>query len=108
MKLIERTIGDNGIETTDYHDPATGGTHVHRVQDVQPVLDANKAEYNSYGDLKSSRYKGPMHKVASIPIIVVEKWMQEGFNIYTATPEEIRRKLNSPENRYLRTMPGKL
>ena len=109
MKLIERTMGENGIETSDYLDPITGGTHVHRVQDVEPVLDANKAEYNSHGDLKSSRYgKGPMHKIASIPMIVVEKWMKEGFNIYTATPQEIRRKLNDPEYKYLRTMPGKL
>ena len=108
MKLVERKVGENGIETNDYIDP-NGGMHVHRVQDIAPVLNANKAEYNSHGDLKSSRYgKGPMHKIASIPMIVVEKWLKEGFDIYTATPQQIRRKLNDPEYKYLRTMPGKL
>lgn len=107
MKLVERTLGENGIETSEYIDEK--GVHVHRVQDVEDVLNENKAAYNSHGDWKSSRYgKGPMHKIASIPIIVVEQWLKEGFDIYTATPQQIRRKLNDPEYKYLRTIPGKL
>ena len=32
-------------------------------------------------------------RVASIPVIVVEQWMREGFNIYEATPQEIVKRL---------------
>lgn len=106
-------IGDeiswNGIKTSYYYNSADKKIHVIRTQDVQGQVDANQAEYNSHSDLKSSRYgKGPMHKVASIPPGVVEQWMKEGFNIFTASDEELRRKLNDPEYKKLRTMPGRL
>ena len=38
---------------------------------------------------------GNYHRVASIPVIVADKWMKEGFNIYdgSVTPKEIIKKL---------------
>ncbi len=50
-------------------------------------------------DLKDSRNaskdqnEGEFMKVASIPVIVVEQWMREGFNIYEATGQEIVKRL---------------
>ena len=40
---------------------------------------------------------GNYHRVASIPVIVADKWMKEGFNIYdgSVTPQEIIKKLKS-------------
>lgn len=99
---------DDGFETRYYHDPVENKIVVQRLQDVETNLNANQNEYNSYGDYR--RYgNGAQHKVASIPKAVAEKWLrEEGFNIFTATDAEVRRKLNDPQYRKLRTMPGKL
>lgn len=100
----------DGFETRYYHDPIEGKLVVQRLQDVETNLKANVNEYNSYGDHKASMYKGSgMHKVASIPKAIAEQWLrEEGFNIFTASDAEIRRKLNDSDYRKLRTMPSKL
>lgn len=42
---------------------------------------------------------GEMHKVASIPVAVVEKWIAEGFNIFdkNVTVPEIVKRLQSED-----------
>lgn len=108
-KFIGSEVSWNGIETRYFYNSADKKIHVQRIQDVEPQIDVNKAEYNAHGDHKPSRYgKGPMHKIATIPPAVVEKWLKEGFNVFTATDAEMRRKLNDPDYKRLRTMPGKL
>ena len=44
----------------------------------QSFLDRLKADR----DESSTRPMGDYHRVASIPVAVVEKWMREGFNIW--------------------------
>lgn len=50
-------------------------------------------------DLKDSRNmstdqrEGEFMRVASIPTVVVEQWLREGFNIYEATGPEIVKRL---------------
>lgn len=50
-------------------------------------------------DLKDSRnaskaqQEGEYMRVASIPVIVAEQWMREGFNIYEASGQEIVKRL---------------
>ena len=41
-------------------------------QDVEPILDQNKIEYNAYGDKLSLGKRGEWHKVASIPFNIYE------------------------------------
>lgn len=36
-------------------------------------------------------------KVASVPTVIADKWMAEGFNIYTAPAQEIIRRLRMEE-----------
>lgn len=45
----------------------------------------------------SSTRMGDYHRVASIPTVVVEKWMKEGFNIYdkNTTAKEIVARLKN-------------
>ena len=45
----------------------------------------------------SNATMGNYHRVASIPVIVADKWMKEGFNIYDGSvpPQEIIKKLKS-------------
>lgn len=44
----------------------------------QSFLDRLKTER----DASSNNKMGDYHRVASIPVAVVEKWMREGFNIW--------------------------
>lgn len=37
------------------------------------------------------------HKIASIPVAVVEKWLREGFNIYQESAKSILRKLSAED-----------
>lgn len=57
----------------------------------QAFLDDLKESRNSSKDGN----EGEFMKVASIPVIVVEKWMREGFNIYEATGQEIVKRLKN-------------
>lgn len=109
-KLIATDKSWNGIETRYLWDSAERKLVVQRVADVTHNMDVNKAEYNSHGDHKASRYSShrPMHKVASIPMGLVEQWLKEGFDVFTASDAELRRKLNDPDYKHLRTMPGRL
>lgn len=54
-------------------------------------------------DLKDSRNQskstreGDFMRVASIPTVVVEKWLREGFNIWEASGPEIVKRLNQED-----------
>ena len=75
-------------------------------QDVEPILDSNKAEYNSGIDgWTPSR---DMRKVAEIPLIVAEIWRNTlGVDVFDPNhAPAVSRLLNSSEWRYLRTAPG--
>lgn len=87
-----------------------GEVCVYREQDVEPILNANRALIN---DAPSWRpYAGAnIRKVASIPCIVAEQWLKEGINIFSPDPDmqkKLRQKLNDYNYRYLRTYPGKV
>lgn len=75
------------------------------VQDVEPILDSNRDWRNG------SRQRGDFRKVASIPMIVIEKWLFEehargNIGMRMGTPEFddlVRRKLTDPDWAYLKT-----
>ena len=43
----------------------------------------------------SGRPSGEFMRVASIPTVVVEKWLREGFNVWEATGAEIVKRLKA-------------
>jgi hypothetical protein len=99
-----------GVVNTTYAEE-DGKLVVARTQDVEPVLEANKRRMNDAPGLKSGQvYQDEVfNKVASIPMVVVEQWMKEGIDIFNPDhADAVNRKLNDPEYRYLRTLPGKL
>lgn len=86
---------------------SNGDVTIERVQDVEPILEANKAEMNSHGDY--TKFNGDMHKVASVPNVIIEQWIKEGINVFDPNhAAAVKRKLNSPEYAYLRTMRGRI
>lgn len=83
--------------------PNTDGTFtIERVQDVEPILDHNKA-------LQNERQRSDWgRQVASIPLVIIEKWAnEEGANLLAMGKDEaaafLKRKLADPDWKWLRT-----
>lgn len=98
----------DGVYTLFHYDEMEDRTIIETVQDVEPILDANKAAFNSGHDgYTPSR---DLKFVAEIPVVVIEKWLREdGIDVWDPNHKEaVKRKLNDPEWRHLRTAPGRL
>lgn len=93
------------VETSKFQQ---GFLVVNRVQDVQPFLDSNKRKQSEAVGGWRRNAKHSMREVADIPNIVVEQWLKQGFNMFTASERELRKKLDEPDWAYLKTIPGRL
>lgn len=90
------------------HDEIEDKLHVAHTQDIAPIIADNIARSNEID--KHAKY-GETARVASIPMVVVLQWMQEGINVMNPTYEDqkkIKQRLNSPEYAYLRTRGGRI
>lgn len=95
------TLFGGDIVSRVHRDKADGTVTFERRQDVEPILDANKA-------LQGERQRGDFRHIASIPNVLIERWMnEEGAPVLSMGSEEfarfIRRKLADPDNAFLRT-----
>lgn len=83
-----------------------GKTVLKKTADVGKELDLNAADRNS----AQSGWKGDMHKVASIPLIVVEQWWKElGSDPFAKQNRKwLIARLNSGDWSKLRTKEGNL
>ena len=94
--------------TEIFKDQLGQGLHIRRSQDATPILEANKqAQIYGQNDLKFGR------KFASVPTVILEKWMEEGIdyrkiNHCEKTRKAFMAKMNSPEFRAFRTHTGNL
>ena len=99
------------VKTTFKYDHSEDKVILNSVQDIEPILELNKKEQNNdsmYG-IGNTETLG-MRKVASIPLVVIEKWKQElGVDIMNKNdwPKD-KQLLNDPENRFFRTNESKL
>lgn len=97
-----------GITTYHVYDPVNDITSFERVQDVKPFLDANKALAND-GDYKRKGIKDSWMHAATIPNIVIEQWLKEGIDIFNKDHwPQVRRKLNDPNWKHLKTIVGRI
>lgn len=83
---------------------SAGTEHLVSVDDVEPVLDANKALQND-----GSNGYGPsrdLRRIASIPAIIAEKWLlEDGINVFDPDhAAAVRKKLNDPDYKWLRAV----
>lgn len=79
--------------TTDFGENADG-LYIKRSQEIpQHLLDDLKEQR----DQSTSRREREFMRVASIPAVIVEKWLREGFNILdpNVNGKEIVRRLKS-------------
>lgn len=85
-----------------------GVVGVYREQDVAPILDINKRmQADSPGSWRSTA-RQTRRKIAEIPNIVAEMWLKQGFNVFSASEKELRKKLDDPDWSYLKAIPGKI
>jgi len=92
------------IKTRFIYDHDGDNAVFHRTQDVQPLLEMNKRELNNdspYGGVNAAG----MRKVASIPLIIIEKWKRElGVDVMNKDHmPKVKQLLNDPEYKWLRT-----
>lgn len=93
------------IETRFHYDDTAQTVTIGRFQDVEPILNHNKALQNFNDGYNKSR---DMRRVASIPNAIAEQWMRDDGVNWLALPKHektayLRKKLNSNEWRHLRT-----
>lgn len=82
-----------------FHGNGDGTFTIAAHQDVEPILEANKA-------MQATKQTGDMRLVASIPSIFVTKWLNDhGFNLLTMGKRDfetmIRKMRRDPDYRHL-------
>lgn len=99
------------------HDPLTGERQyfhwneadesftIETEQDCEGLVEQNRREFNAAPGRGNGRFKGDMHRVASLPLNVYMELRQQGI---LDDQKALRKWLNDPNNRYYRTRPGRV
>lgn len=101
---------DGGVSSVFHYDPDGDKSTIETVQDCEPIVENNKALQT---DGTTGDFQGKWgRRIASIPLVVAQKWMQEDGVNWLALPKHekavyLRRKLNDPQWRHLRTSAGR-
>jgi|TARA_R110000822_G_scaffold293891_1_gene415924 GTP-sensing pleiotropic transcriptional regulator CodY len=97
------------VKTKFHYDHSTDNVVLESIQDVKPLLELNKKELNNDSTYGPQLNNG-MRKVASIPLVIIEKWKRElGVDIYNKNDwPKIKQLLNDSDNRFLRTHESQL
>jgi hypothetical protein len=92
--------------TEVFHPMGQGQWAMETIQDVEPILENNKALFTHDDGYTPTR---EMRRVASIPLIVVHKWLKMGIDVNNPDHwPKVKELLNSSDYLYLRTAPGRL
>ena len=104
-RLIE--VQPDGIVEWLHFDAATEAFAIERVQDVEPLLEVNKAAANAGDGYSPSR---ELRQVAEIPMVVALKWKEErGIDVFDRDHwASVKKLLRDPEWRHLRTSQGRI
>jgi hypothetical protein len=97
-----------GIAEYHRYDSLTDRTVIETVQDVEPILERNRMLQNA--DDRGWSASRDLRRAATIPDIIVLKWRSDyGIDVFNRDHwPAVKRLLNDPEWRYLRTAPGRL
>ncbi|MHA1538894.1 MAG: hypothetical protein ACTSXQ_00275 [Alphaproteobacteria bacterium] len=90
------------VQTNTYYDEMADRLIVERVQDIAPILKANKEKQIFHDGYTKSR---DMRHVASIPLVIVEDLMKKKI---WDNPAKMKTWLNDPDNRFFRTSLGRV
>ena len=94
---MKKKIGHNQI--FHYHNP-TGEFAIEHIEDIQPLIDSNKKLQN-----EDHRRSDEFRLSARIPMTVVYEWKRLfGVDVFDKSHNEaVKKLLNSPDYRYLKT-----
>ena len=108
MKLIHTEKTQWGGITENWYLRPDGKITIQRVQDADPIFDANAAQRHSQGMKSAKNYgQGLGVKVASIPMGLVEQYRKEtGIDLQICTDKELHAFLNNPQYAKVRTAWG--
>lgn len=85
-----------------------GTATIDTYQDVQPIIEKNKLNYNNFGDKLTYGKLGNEYVAASIPMNVWEMWCKETNNAIKKDNKLLAKYLNDPDNKYFRTTPTRI
>jgi hypothetical protein len=102
MKRILSKDPLSGVTQWYVSDPLAGTFKFVTEQDCTPIVEDSKAQYNNTDE--RARW-GEWAKVATIPLTILHSLKKQGI---ADDPVRMKRWLNSPENRYFRTRPGRV
>jgi hypothetical protein len=86
-----------------------GDLTVRRVQDVESIIERNK-----FLQGEGQTWAGTFRHIGTIPNVILEKWMNEECapNLLAMSGDEfgqfVKRKLNDPDWRWLKTTSGRV
>ncbi len=85
------------------------GLKFHATADVAPMLERNKAMATHNDGYSKTR---EMRRVASIPLIILQLWKEEGWDPFNTSDPDVQRKLaaklDDPDFKWLRTADGRV
>lgn len=107
MKRHFSTDDETGAVEVFHFDDATHQATIQTTMDVEPIIEQNKKMMNQ-GDSGYSPSR-EMKRIASIPNEVLMTWqMRYGVDVLKKENVHLlKRLLNDPEWKYLRTAPGR-
>lgn len=91
----------SGARTYFTYEHATDTVRLETEEEVSPVLDANEA----FRQLDSGNWRGDMHLVASIPLVIANDLQRRGI---LQNKKKLRAWLCDRDNMKLRTKEGKI
>jgi hypothetical protein len=98
--MFKALLDNDGVQREELIED-TEGFVVKTTQDVDPILARNAR-------MRQHQQTGNVRHVASIPVILWDRWMKETAGAIMHDPVLLKEKLNSPEFQLLRTSEGKL
>ncbi len=109
MKLMRRFFNPalDAIEEY-YYNEQDEKIYYRKIEQLGNHIEANQQDFNFHNGVGYGDSQG-VHKVASIPLILIDKWKKEhGFDWFNSTDREKRLWLDKPEHAFLKVRPGKL
>ena len=105
MSEYKAILDKDEVKTTTFEESGNTAT-ITTTQDTAPILEQNKKEYNS--GINAPNHSAIGRKVASVPLVLWEKWKQETNGAIAHDPQLLARYLNNPDHKYLRTHKGRV
>lgn len=103
MKLSEKMKNSASVQMHDVGwniDENVDGLIIHKKQEItDEYLDGLKDSRI----FSTSKPAGDLHRVAAIPVAVVEKWLAEGFDVHKESAKAILRRLRNEDLDYFIT-----